>query len=536
VVGDASTVGRWAFLSWVAESALGGQGGADLAPGLVGFAVLGAVSVWARRASTRATEAGRLVVLAHIRLRVTSVLLPDRSGPRIQDSSADASALLDLADDVAAYHSRVGPLHGSTAFSMGLVLAAVAAVQWPVAVVLLIASALMPMNMRLAGLVAADESRRQLRALRRLSGLVLDNYRGMRTIRGFEAVESQKHLLVRASEALNKQTGALLKKAFLSGLVMDAVVTFALAVSATYVGFVLLDYVRVPGAQPLELASGLFVLLLCPIFFLPIRQIAAGYHDRDRAMAAAEVLSTLAEGATDVDDAATAVVRTSPPVAVSLQAVTHRPDPGGPAVLEDADMLFEAGRWTAVTGRSGAGKTTLLSLIVGVAAPDAGVVVWQDPSSGERITPSPTAASWIGQQTVIIDGTLSDNILLGSREASSAAVAEAASVAGLADLIDALPDGLDTHVGDQGWGVSAGEARRIAIARAVLRDSGLWVLDEPTAHLDPETEAEVLAALLEATRGRTVIVATHSPAVAQRSDRLLDLDQMAQTVGQVVLR
>jgi ATP-binding cassette subfamily C protein CydD len=313
-------------------------------------------------------------------------------------------------------------------------------------------------------------------------------------------------------------------------------VTFALAVSATYVGFVLLDYVRVPGAQPLELASGLFVLLLCPMFFLPIRQIAAGYHDRDRAEAAAEVLSTLTEGIAGVTDAETSILHTNAAVSVVLQSVTHRPDPEREPVLADADVRFESGRWTAVTGRSGAGKTTLLSLAAGVATPDAGNVAWQDLSNGAWIRPSPTAASWIGQQTVILDGTLRDNILLGNSDASSAAVAKAASVAGLAHLIEALPDGLDTHIGDQGWGVSAGEARRIAIARAVLRDSGLWILDEPTAHLDPRTEAEVLTALYEATRGRTVIVATHSPAVARRSDRVLDLDQLAHTAGQVLPR
>jgi ATP-binding cassette subfamily C protein CydD len=131
--------------------------------------------------------------------------------------------------------------------------------------------------------------------------------------------------------------------------------------------------------------------------------------------------------------------------------------------------------------------------------------------------------AWIGQQTVLLPGSISDNIRIGRPTASQAEVEHAVAAAGLCDVVARLPDGLNTMLGERGAGVSAGEARRIAIARAFLRDAALWVLDELTAHLDPDAEAQVIDALQGATRGRTVIVATHSAALARSADTVLTL-------------
>jgi ATP-binding cassette, subfamily C, bacterial CydD len=122
---------------------------------------------------------------------------------------------------------------------------------------------------------------------------------------------------------------------------------------------------------------------------------------------------------------------------------------------------------------------------------------------------------------VILPGSIADNIRLGRPDAGLAEVERAATAAGLADVVARLPRGLDTPLGERGWGMSTGQARRIAIARAFLRDAGLWLLDEPTAHLDPAAEAAVIDALKAAAHGRTVIVATHSAALARSADTVL---------------
>jgi ATP-binding cassette, subfamily C, bacterial CydD len=131
--------------------------------------------------------------------------------------------------------------------------------------------------------------------------------------------------------------------------------------------------------------------------------------------------------------------------------------------------------------------------------------------------------AWIGQQTVILPGTIGDNIRIGRPDAGIGAVEHAVAAAGLADVVARLPQGLNTQLGEGGWGLSTGEARRISIARAFLRDTDLWLLDEPTAHLDPDAEEQVVGALRAATSGRTVIVATHSAALARSADAVLSI-------------
>jgi ATP-binding cassette subfamily C protein CydD len=184
-------------------------------------------------------------------------------------------------------------------------------------------------------------------------------------------------------------------------------------------------------------------------------------------------------------------------------------------------MAFDSGRWTAVVGPSGVGKTTLLSLIAGVRQPTGGTVRWVTASGAWP--PHLGGCAWIGQQTVLLPGSISDNVRIGRPTASQAEVEQAVAAAGLVDVVARLPEGLDTSLGEGGSGVSTGEARRIAIARAFLSDAELWLLDEPTAHLDPEAEADVIDALHNATQGRTVIVATHSAALARSADAVFSM-------------
>jgi ATP-binding cassette subfamily C protein CydD len=174
-----------------------------------------------------------------------------------------------------------------------------------------------------------------------------------------------------------------------------------------------------------------------------------------------------------------------------------------------------------VIGPSGAGKTTLQSLIAGVRPPTRGTVRWLTPAGSSP--PRLGGCAWIGQQTVLLPGSVGDNIRIARPHASRADIKRAVAAAGLADVVARLPQGLDTPLGEGGSGLSTGEARRVAIARAFLSEASLWVLDEPTAHLDPDTEAQVIDALRNATRGRTVIVATHSAALARSATVLLSL-------------
>jgi ATP-binding cassette subfamily C protein CydD len=405
---------------------------------------------------------------------------------------------------------------------MAVILLVTAVVQWPAAVVLLFASLLIPPNLRLAGILAQEGADERAAATARLAAVVLDSFRGLRTLQGIGALARRRDQLADTATDLNATTMAVVRRAFVSGSVMDVVITFSIAADATYIGLSLLGYVRLSAAPEMTLSSGLLALLLCPLYFQPLRAMAAAYHSRERALSAVPtVIPLLAEAEPVLENADERTAPLAGPVTVVLENVDFVHDSSGQAVLRGVDNVFGCGGWTAVVGPSGVGKTTLLSLIAGLHQPTAGTVRWSSPAGA--FTPYLGGCAWIGQQTVLLPGSISDNVRIGQPTASQAEVEQAVAAAGLADVIAQLPEGLDTPVGEQGSGLSTGEARRIAIARAFLSKAALWLLDEPTAHLDPETEAQVIDALHQATRGRTVIVATHSAALAHSADTVLSL-------------
>jgi ATP-binding cassette, subfamily C, bacterial CydD len=244
-----------------------------------------------------------------------------------------------------------------------------------------------------------------------------------------------------------------------------------------------------------------------------MRAVAAAFHSRERAVSAVPAIIPLLGESVAAEDR-----RRTPGTAAVLVALDNV---SFGEILRGVSLTVVSGEWTAVAGPSGAGKTTLLSLVAGVRLPTEGTVRWLTPAGTSK--PWLGGCAWIGQQTVLLPGSIGDNIRIGRPGASPADVERAVAAAGLAEVVARLPRGLDTPLGEGGAGLSTGEARRIAIARAFLTDAGLWVLDEPTAHLDAETEGLIIGALRNATRGRTVLVATHSAAVAGAADHLLSL-------------
>jgi ATP-binding cassette subfamily C protein CydD len=199
---------------------------------------------------------------------------------------------------------------------------------------------------------------------------------------------------------------------------------------------------------------------------------------------------------------------------------------GARSAIQGVSLRIAPGDHIALTGMSGAGKSTLLSLLLGFRRPDSGRILINgtdlaviDPEDLRR------RIAWIGQAPVLFHGTLRDNIRLGRPDADDAAVDRAAAEAQVTEFAAALPQGLDTPVGERGVGLSGGQAQRIALARAFLKDAPLVLLDEPTASLDRDTEAEVLESIRRLARGRTALVATHSPAAIAIAGRRILLDQ-----------
>jgi ATP-binding cassette subfamily C protein CydD len=409
-------------------------------------------------------------------------------------------------------------------------------------VLLALATPIVPVNMAVTGLGAEAVSRRQMHQVAQLSGQVLERLQAMSTLRALGAIGHQHRLVERAAAELAHRTAAVLRVAFLASTALEWVSTFAIGLVAMYVGATLLGYVRVP-LLPLHLGAqaGVFVLLLAPAYFAPLRRFAAAYHQRQEALAAAEILAPLsrraaadAEPGSAANGHATAAAaapgtaeRTAAPAScsapcVALQGVTIRFAGRPRPALSDVSVIVPPRTILGVAGPSGAGKSTLLRVAGGWLRPTEGVVLIDGaPAAGDS---GPARALLIGQHPYLFSGTLADNIALGQPGASRSRIWAAIEAAQLTSLLGRLPDGLDTVLGERGWSISGGEAQRVALARAFLSDAGFVLVDEPTAHLDAATEAALIEPLARLLQGRTALVASHSDVVLGLADRVIDLD------------
>ena len=258
--------------------------------------------------------------------------------------------------------------------------------------------------------------------------------------------------------------------------------------------------------------TALFVLLLVPEFFAPLRGFAAAYQDRLHAVGAAEALVDLPPQPAPQPprDVRTVAARG---IAVAFEDVHLTWDPARGPALNGLSFRVPDGETLVLAGPSGAGKSTVIEILLGFVRPDRGRVTINGADIADLV-PQALArlTAWIGQRPVLFAGTIRDNIRFARPEATDAEVEEAARSASVTEFSAALPDGLDTAVGEGGYGLSGGQAQRVAIARAFLKNAPLLLLDEPTAHLDPATEGEVLDSLRRLALGRTVILASHSSA------------------------
>ena len=392
---------------------------------------------------------------------------------------------------------------------------------------LLLTAPLIPMFMVIIGIGAERQSREQFRSLARLGGWFLDQVHGAATIRLFRAEARVGDQVRTRTHALRKQTMRVLRLAFLSSAVLEFFSAVAIATLAIYIGLGLLGFLTFGPAPALTLQSGLFLLLLAPEFFQPLRALSQGWHDRADATAAAGEIRALLE----LPPARPSADATFDPPApgqcrIELRAVEFA-YPGHAPLFRGLDFEVLAGERVVLVGPSGGGKSSLISLLAGFAEPSAGAVLLD----GQPLTRFGDAAlrahvAWLGQHAVLFAGTIAENIALGWDRATRAQIESIAQRARVMEFARRLPDGLDSPVGENGYGLSGGQIQRVALARALLRPRPLILLDEPTASLDPASEALVLEALgdLLAERSATVICASHRAATMAWADRVVTLE------------
>ncbi|RUT35058.1 thiol reductant ABC exporter subunit CydD [Arsenicitalea aurantiaca] len=439
-------------------------------------------------------------------------------------SGALSGLVLEQVEALDGYFARYMPAMVQAAVLPIAFAAIIMPVDWIVGLLFLVTAPLIPVFMMLAGWGAEAASRAQARALLRLGGRFADRLRGLVTLKLLGRQQAETDAIHETSEALRRRSMVVMRIAFLSSAVLEFFAALGVAGVALYVGLTFLDLIAL-RADPLTLQAGLFCLLMAPEIYNPLRLLAAHYHDRATAKAAAReiesMLGALPLPAADVEPAIPATPnRPFAPALLSLKRVAIS-DPEGRPLLEDVSLALRPGQHLAILGPSGSGKSTLLEAIARL-RPHGGEIVldgWPLDRFDEAVLRR--RIGFLGQRPRLISGTIAENIAIGRPDACGTAIRLAAERACVTDFSAALPRGLGTLLGENGLGLSGGEIQRVALARLYLRDPGLILLDEPTAHLDAETEMAVLDGLQAFAAGRTMIVATHSLAVAARMDLAL---------------
>lgn len=519
-------VAQAGLIAWILQRAV--MEGVTLAGLWPLFAALLAAALL-RAGAAWTSEALGAVTATQVKTRLRRQVL-DRLhalGPawRAERQTGDlAVTLIERIEALDGYYARFLPQSRVAMILPILILVAVYPVDWVSGVILTVAGPFVPLTMALIGMKAADESRRQFRTLARMSAYFLDRLQGLTTLRLFARAEAEVANIAQAADAFRDRTMRVLRIAFLSSASLEFFASAVVAIVATYVGLGLLGHIGWGTAPNLTLFSGLFVLLMAPDFFQPLRLLAAYYHDRVAAIGAAEGLADMLSAPEEAP--AGSAPMPSGELEIVFEDVSVAFEGRARSAIQSVSLRIASGDHIALTGMSGAGKSTLLSLLLGFRRPDAGRIL----VNGTDLATIDSEdlrrrIAWIGQAPVLFHGTLRDNIRLGRPEADDGAVERAAAKARLTEFAAALPQGLDTPVGERGVGLSGGQAQRVALARAFLKDAPLVLLDEPTASLDRDTEAEILESIHRLARGRTTLVATHSPAAMAIAGRRILLDQ-----------
>lgn len=435
-----------------------------------------------------------------------------------QQSGELATAVLEQTEALENYFARYLPQQMIVGVLPLLMIAVVMPVNWVVGLIFLVTGPLVPVFMILAGMGAASANRSQFLALARMSGYFLDRLQGLATLKLFGRTEREAAAIRIIADQFRQGTMSVLRLAFLSSAVLEFFSAVAVGLVAVYVGLGLLGLMSFGPASGISLREALFVLLLTPEYFSPLRQLAVHYHDRAAAIGAVDHLLTVL----DADTPASPIADDDPEGGhYRLECRGVDKTFGSRQVLTAIDFTIKAGEKVALVGESGAGKTTLLNLILGFEPPDRGRIRLD----GQGVTRELAArhCAWVGQQTYSFVGTIRDNIALAEPSASDQAVAEAARAAGVDEFSERLPHGLETEIGEGGYGLSGGQMQRIALARAFLKPAPIVLLDEPSAHLDGVNKRLLLDRIEALFQDRTVIIASHDRAVIERMDRRLRL-------------
>lgn len=523
----ASLISALASLIWVAQAWLvallfgGLLQGSGPAPMLLaaGFLVLGLARAGLGYLSELWLQRGARLTVAKLRARMIATERKRATGSGLGGAGAVGALASTKLELLIPYMTRFQPARMRVMLVPPVILLLSFWHAWAVGLVLLVAGPLIPVFMALVGWAAKEASARQLAEIGDMNDLLIERLSALPDIRALGAGSWVQEGFAAKADALRRRTMAVLAVAFMSSTVLELFSALGVALVAVFVGFSLLDVVTFGSwGAPLSPAVGIFLLLLAPDFFQPLRDLATAWHDKAAADALADELADWRHAVPDLRFGA---------------GVPARPLPGAPAMRLGAMPLPSGGRLpsidirpgerVALVGPSGSGKTTALRLLAGLQhMPGADVTVAGQRLNHENADAWRSRLGWMPQTPHFLTGSLRRNIDMGRPELGD--MTQTVRRAALGPVLAALPRGLHTRLGETGAGLSGGEGRRVLLARAIFARPDVILADEPTADLDAETADQITRALLaQAEGGATLVVATHDTRLAGRMDRVIRL-------------
>ncbi len=451
---------------------------------------------------------------AHIRFEIRRRVLDrlQQAGPAwIQGKPAGswATLILEQIDDMHDFYARYLPQMTLAATVPLLIVVTLLPINWAAALILLCTAPLIPLFMAMVGMGAADANRRNFKALARLSGHFLDRLRGMETLRIFHRGAAETENIRLASEDFRSRTMEVLRLAFLSSGVLEFFTSLSIALVAVYFGFSYLGELNFGhyGAG-VTLFAGFLALVLAPEFFQPLRDLGTFYHAKAQAIGAADSLKTFMEAPLAHPKRGDIVLKNDEALTLTAHDLILK-SPEGAVLAGPLNFTLSARQRVVLVGKSGSGKSSLINALSGFLPYDGSLRINGVELSDLEPDAWRRSISWVGQNPQLPATTLRDNILLGRPDASDAELQAVIDKAWVSEFLPLLPQGLETPTGDQGARLSVGQAQRVAVARALLDNCKLLLLDEPAASLDSHSEQRVMQALNAASTHQTTLMVTH---------------------------
>lgn len=495
----------------IANAFLQGATLAELSPSL--WLLLGVVVLRAAASGAKSRTAATLAIQVKADLRERLVEHIAELGPSFTKGERSGELVLAATEGIEALDAFFRDYLPAMVVAVGvplIILAVVLPLDTLTFIILLVTAPLVPLFMILIGKAAGALAREQYGTLSRMSAHFLDAMQGLPTLKLFNRSRQQIATIHRITDQFRQTTMRVLRLAFLSAFVLEFIATLSVAIVAVEIGLRLLF-----GGVGFQQA--LFLLIIAPEFYLPLRELGAKFHAGQDGTAAADRIFAVLEH--------TAPERTgsAPPpqrMHITFEGVHHAY--GDRQALRGLSMELHPGEAVALVGQSGSGKTTTAHLLLRFITPTGGKIT-VDGTDLTTIDPDAwrQQVAWVPQRPYLFNTSAAENIRLGNPDATHAQVEEAARAAQAHTFITALEDGYDTRLGERGTRLSGGQAQRIALARAFLRDAPLVILDEATANLDARTEAGVTEAVTRLREGRTMLIIAHRLNTIIHADRIL---------------